>query len=945
MSFAKIKIISCLILALLAVGMSGQNTHVIDSTLVSVAHRQVSADDLLGGVSYFNVTEVMDKNDMTASGISLPAYLPGMNGNIWGSGSLTLIDGVPRDMGNIVASEIQQITVLKGIAAVALYGSHAAKGVTLVTTKRGVAHKNEFKIRANTGINVPKFYPEYLGSAEYMTLYNEARRNDRLGNLYDAETIYNHASGINPYRYPNVDYYSSEYLRDYSSRSDVTGEFSGGNDRTRYYINVGYYHTNTLLNVGSGKDESYSRFYVRGNLDMNINKFISAKVNTSIVNYNTNLTTGDYWGNAATLRPNWYTPLIPVSYLDPNDIASQQMLKDNPFVIDGKYLLGGTQQQLTNPFAVMYTQGNTKYTARQYQIDATLNFDLNSVLPGLGFYTQLGVDYYGRYYLNENSNDYAVYAPVWNNAQGYDMISSLVKYNENKVKRERSLDESYGYQKLMFTGAFTYGRTFDDVHNVSGLLLASAYQQTLSAVEGASSADISEAYHKPSNANLGLQIGYNYKHKYYADFTGALVHSAKLAPGRRNALSPTISAGWRISSEKFMSGLTFIDNLKLTASAGIVNTDMDISSYYMYKPVYTVGGSYEASEGRSASGTDITRPASDNIDFIKRKEINLGLEAVLFNKLLNVNLSWFKTRMNGMLVRDANAYPGYFVYGNTNLLPWENYDENLFKGFDAALTVNKKIGEWELQLGAVGTYSVGEAVRRSENYTYSYQSRIGQPLSALWGLKSDGLFMNQKEIDESPNQTFGSVVAGDIKYIDQNNDGRIDSEDEVYLGRQSAPFIYALNFTAKWKGFTFFMLWQGQTGGNAIKSNDYYRPGLERKYSEVARERTTLKADENGNWMVDQLGTFPRLSTNNTGNNFRNSDYWMYNTDYLKLAQVQLSYNLPKHIFNRTFLKEVGVYVKGGDLLTISKSRKILETNPGSTPSTRFFNVGATITF
>lgn len=337
MSFAKIKIISCLILALLAVGMSGQNTHVIDSTLVSVAHRQVSADDLLGGVSYFNVTEVMDKNDMTASGISLPAYLPGMNGNIWGSGSLTLIDGVPRDMGNIVASEIQQITVLKGIAAVALYGSHAAKGVTLVTTKRGVAHKNEFKIRANTGINVPKFYPEYLGSAEYMTLYNEARRNDRLGNLYDAETIYNHASGINPYRYPNVDYYSSEYLRDYSSRSDVTGEFSGGNDRTRYYINVGYYHTNTLLNVGSGKDESYSRFYVRGNLDMNINKFISAKVNTSIVNYNTNLTTGDYWGNAATLRPNWYTPLIPVSYLDPNDIASQQMLKDNPFVIDGKY--------------------------------------------------------------------------------------------------------------------------------------------------------------------------------------------------------------------------------------------------------------------------------------------------------------------------------------------------------------------------------------------------------------------------------------------------------------------------------------------------------------------------------------------------------------------------------------------------------------------------------
>lgn len=936
MKYVNFKLYFSLVSFLSSVGMyaQGSNREVVDSTLVNVAFRSVSKEDLNGDVSYLNVEELMKKNDMTNYGVSYSNLMPGLNGNIWGTNNLVLIDGMPRDMGNITASEIESITLLKGISAVALYGSAGSKGVMLVTTKRGIPRLNQFRVRANAGIYVPKSYPEYLGAAEYMSLYNEALRNDGKSELYSVEQIYNTADRHNPYRYPDVDYYSSDYLRNFTNRYDATAEFQGGNERARFYVNMGYYYTNTLLNVGAGKDENVSRFYVRGNLDLKINRFIDAKVNTSIVNYNTNTGKGSYWSNAASLRPNWYTPLIPIDYIEQDDAISGQTVTDSPFLIDGKYLLGGTQQQKTNPFAALYTQGLEKYTARQYQIDATLNFDLSSILKGLSFRTQLGVDYYSRYYLNENVNDYAIYEPIWNDYSGKEMISSLTKYNEDKVKRDRNLEKTYQYQKLLFTGVLSYNQVFDKVHNVTALVLANAYQQT-----------ISEAYHKNSNANLGFQATYNYRHKYYADFTGSLVHSAKLAPGHRNAFSPTGTIGWRISREDFMSGLGFIDDLKLTASAGLLHSDLDIGEYYMYKPIYKSGGTYQYRYGKKITATEMSRAEGSNIDFIQRKEINLGLETSLFGQMLRLKASWFRTKMEGMLIRNANAYPSYYSYSGTNMIPYENYDENEFSGVDFSVSANKKIGQVGLAMEFVGTYSVGKATKRSENLDYDYRTNVGRPISSLWGLVTDGFFMNEQEIAEAPTHTFETVKPGDIRYVDQNNDDKIDATDAVYLGRKSAPFIFGLNLTAKWKDFTLFMLWSGQMGGHDMKSNDYYRPRGEKKYSYIARERTTIKQNENGEWVVDKLGTFPRLTTGNGSNNFRDSDYWMYKTDYLSLSQIQLSYNLPAELCQRTFLKEIGVYVNASNLLTISKARKIMETKIGSTPDNRFFNLGVKVAF
>jgi TonB-dependent SusC/RagA subfamily outer membrane receptor len=211
-----------------------------------------------------DVEDLLKKNYNTYSMDNMQGYVGGWNGNsLWGMDDyLVLIDGVPRDANNVLPTEIDKITFLKSASAVVLYGSRGAKGVISITTKRGRIGDRVVSVRANTGYNVAKSYPKYLGSAEYMTLYNEALTNDGLAGpstSYSDEAIYNHSTGLNPYRYPDLNFYSSDYLRKSLNRSDVTAEISGGNDRAQFYTNVKLWvYFDSKLRVFRHLQESYS---------------------------------------------------------------------------------------------------------------------------------------------------------------------------------------------------------------------------------------------------------------------------------------------------------------------------------------------------------------------------------------------------------------------------------------------------------------------------------------------------------------------------------------------------------------------------------------------------------------------------------------------------------------------------------------------------------------
>ena len=903
---------------------------------VPVAFQAKTMNETLGGVSVVNVRELSDKNYNTYALDNMQGYVGGWNGNsLWGMDDrLILVDGVPRDINNVKPEEIEKITFLKGAQAVVLYGSRGAKGVVLITTKRGQEGAMRINVSGNTGWYVAKSFPEYLGSAEYMTLYNEALANDGLASLYTAEDIYNYGSGLNPYRYPNVDFYSSDYVKKAYNRSEVSAEISGGGTFAKYYTNIGYYRAGDFLDFGKAKNNSTQRLNVRGNVDLRLNDFIKAYVDANITFYDSKSPVGDnYWETAATMRPNRVTPLIPMSYLDPNAVAARSMLADSDNIFGGMFL-GGTQAQNTNVFASYYAAGKSKWTSRQFQFDTGIDFDLSKILEGLSFHTQFAVDYATSYSTSYN-NDYATYEPVWSNYGGKDVIVALNKFGDDKHSGVQNISGSTDNQVMSFNAHFDYNRTFSDVHNVSAMLLANGFQLTNSG-----------EYHKQSNANLGLQLAYNYDHKYFANFSAAAVHSAKLAEGHRQAFSPSLSLGWDLARESFLEGSAF-DNLLLSVSGSILHTDLGIDNYYMYAGYYTQDGAWWGwFDGQAMQSVNSKRGDNKDLTFLKRKEFSVNLKASLWEKALTADLSFFTNSVEGKIINPTAAYPSYFFtyYPEATFIPYANYDNDSRTGFDFAINYNKKFGEFDFSAGLTGTYYTTKATKRDDtNYVDEYQHREGKPIDAIWGYECLGFFRDQADIDASPDQTklAGNIAPGDLKYKDQNGDGIIDTKDQINLGKggwYGNPLTLGLNLTARYKGFTLFVLGTGGFGSKAMRNGSYWWISGSQKYSAAVRDRWTAE--------TASTATYPRLTTLSGANNNTNSDFWIYSTDRFSLAKVQLTYDLPSSLFSaKHWVHGVSAFVSGSNLLTIAKERELLEMNVGSAPQTRFYNLGVKVLF
>lgn len=823
--------------------------------------------------------------------------------------------------------------MLKDAAAVVLYGSRAAKGVILITTKRGKDSPMHIDVRANVGVNVPKAYPKYLDADCYMTMYNEACRNDGIAERYDAGTIYNTAMGTNPYRYPDIDFYSSDYLRKFYTNSDVTGEVYGGNEKTHYYLNFGMNYANSLLKYGESKKAYDMSFNVRGNVDMALASWLKATTNAAILFDNSYQGRGDFWGAASTLRPNWFAPLLPIDMMDPNVAYIQEYITNSNHLIDGKYLLGGTSADTTNPFSELLAAGYTKEKARRFMFDVAVMADLGGLLKGLSFKTAYSVDY-TSYYSEAYAEKYAIYEPKWSNVNGKDMIIGLTKFNDDTKSTNEYVGKSTYDQTMTFSAQFDYNRTFKTFHNVSATLLGWGYQTQSSADEGHESSD----YHRTSNVNLGLRASYNYDHKYYADFSGALVHSAKLPEGNRNAFSPSVTLGWRLSKEKFMESVGFVDDLKITASYAKLHQDLDISDYYMYKGYFSDKGGwfqwYDGTVGGNTTGSK--RGDNPNLDFITREEVRAGIDATLFNRLLRINANYFTQKTSGLLTQGASTiYPSFFDLGtDLSFLPWINYNEDKRTGFDFSLSANKKIGDFDVTLGFNGMVFSSKASIRDEVANESYLLRQGRALDATYGYVCEGFFQDQADIEKHAKQTFGTVRPGDLKYKDINGDGVINSDDQIDLGAggwSTSPFTFGLNLTLKYKNFTLFAMGSGQTGAVAFKNNSYYWNRGTSKFSEIVMGRWTEETKE--------TATYPRLSTSNGDNNFRNSTFWMYKNNVFRLSNVQLTYDFPTDTFNGTFIRGLSLYCGGSNLLTIAKEREYMEMSLGA-PQYRNFYLG-----
>jgi len=985
MKHIKTNIFLFAMMAALPVTANGQTADDADSAVVKkkvhVAFRDKDADHLLGGISYVDMEELQKKDYTMGSLEDMYALVGGWNGNnLWGMDNdrldnndnsnmpLVIIDGVKRPSNNVLPSEIEQITFLKGAQAVVLYGAKGAKGAILITTKRGKVEGLQIQANANTGFYVAKEFPEYLGSAEYMTLYNEARANDGLDPKYSQQDIYNHASGVNPYRYPNVNYYSDEYIRKAYNRSDATLEIQGGGNRAHFYTNINYYRLEDLINFGLAKDNYTDRFSVRGNVDLVINKLVKGFANASATFYNENKNKGNFWSDAASMRPNFpenAAPLIPIDMVDPNATKALSILGKSLNLLDGKYFPGGTKATQTNAIADCYFGGKTRAVSRQFQFDAGILYDMSKFVRGLSFKTLFSIDYAANYSLSYN-NKYAVFIPTWSNYNSEDAIVGITQQNDEVVTGTMIMSDTKYRQTISWNGHFDYDNTFGGKHHVTGMLLANMYTTTASGT-----------YHRYANANLGLQAGYDYMGRYFADMSIAGVHSARLAEGHREAISPSFTIGWNIAKEKFMKG-SFVDDLLLSASYSNLNEDVDVymgdKYYYLYDALWASAGSgFSWNDGSSTNLTYSTTGSNPSLDFIHRKEWSVSLRGSFFNKLITTDLTFFNTDMTGFIIQNPSIFPSHLQNGlsNSSFKPAINNNIQNRQGLDFSVTAQKQFGKVYAQLGVVGTYLKTNNKKYDELVEYDYQHVEGHALDAIRGYKCLGFYtyddfdavttdgvtkytlkkfydLNNNGVQDDGEMSVpqpkigGNIQPGDLKYEDVNGDGNLDSKDQVDLGKSGtfgSPLTLGVNLTLKYKNFTLFVLGNGQFGAYGLKNNGgtgyYYMQG-DSKYSVNALGRWTPE--------TAATATHPRLTTLSNANNAAASTFWMYSTDRFNIRKVQLTYDFPKEMFEGKVVKALSIYLNGNDLLTISKNRKIMETAVGYAPQTRFYNLGVKVT-
>ena len=463
--------------------------------------------EIIGAVSSINTKDRLTYDNTQFVRNYINGLMLGVRGssNVRGLGNaIFVIDGVfGRDPNVLNMEEVEQITILRDANAVALYGSQARNGVIIINTKRGQINKKEVNVNVLSGFNFPIALPKYLGSAQYMELFNEASSNDGViaANLpFSADIIQNTRDGANKYKYPDIDFYSDEYVQPFTSTTSIISEFSGGNKKSQYYVNVGWNRSESWERINPSANKGSNRFNVRGNIDFRVNDWISSSLD-GIEIINTNKSALSSLLNAGTtFKPNSYAPLLPINLIDATgnpDLAAQLEAAR----IYGGNLLGATQQfQNNTPVANAIAGGFQDNVFRATQFNNSINFDLSAITEGLSAKTYLSFDFYDSYRLF-NNNDFSVYEPTWDG----NRIIGLTSFGDPDLRdlTQRVSTNSF-ISRLAFYGLVNYQKTFAKNHSINSTFLGYFNSQSSNNV-----------LQTDKDAHLGFQTTYDFKKKLF----------------------------------------------------------------------------------------------------------------------------------------------------------------------------------------------------------------------------------------------------------------------------------------------------------------------------------------------------------------------------------------------------------------------------------------------
>lgn len=878
-------------------------TSTIDEDAISSSNQMNVLNILSGKAPGLNVSQVPTEPGRSATVLNIR----GLSRSATDNAPLIIIDGIERPLEDLTPEEIESITVLKDATSKILYGPKAVNGVLLVKTKRGIKYKRDRQFNIEFGAQTPVRMPEYLNSADYATMYNQARINDGLSPYYTQTDIDGYRMGTNPVLYPDVDFHKL-CLNDHMSYRKAIAQFRGGNESAQYYVNATYAGYGGYEAVG--KNNTSNKFNLRVNLDYKVNDWLKAFVDIAeqMEFYTTNYMSADkLFSRLSSHRPNAY----PIKFSDPGNPGTE---------IYGAMENANLSSSRENIYAEMALGGSKENTVRKGQTNIGFDLSLDRYVKGLSAKAYVTFDVYNYLVVGKNEN-FSSYRPIFNENS---LIGKELLTVEKKVSdKSRIADQMY--RNYGYFGQLSYDRTFQAKHQLkSDLVIFQSRRENL----GSSQDDV--------NRTFALRTNYVYNKKWIAELDMAVMGSSRFTKGNRYGYFPTVGVAWIASEEKFLKDKEWLDFLKIKASTGLLGTD-NYFDFFLFESRWNTSQSthFGPKLEEDVNTSTLVHVGNPDLTWEKSFEINIGAEASFLN-CLTADFNYFNNYRYDILTPTTS-----FSSINGGELMYRNYGSVRNQGVELALEYSGNIGKLHYSIGGntIWSKAVYEKTDDMEGLS-SNRKKEGKPVDTRFGLIAEGLFKSGDEIAAHPVQDFGPVQIGDVKYANINNDHHINENDMLPIGNEYPRFQFGLNINLVYKGFELSLSGSGMAQYDIYLNNSYYWMREDQKYSTFVKNYFNPSTGE---------GKFPRLTTQQNQNNYRSSSLWMRSGNFFKLRDAMLSYSLPQNITNKMTLKQVKLFVRGSNLFTISSIKDLdpeyIDAGVTGYPFFRSFTGGINVVF
>jgi len=796
-----------------------------------------------------------------------------------------IIDGVERNLVAIDPEAIESVTLERDALSSMFLGMKSSRGALIITTKKPTEGKLSLSLTGKFGVHGSVKHQQPLSASEYAYLLNEALQNDGKSGEYTYDDYQKYLDGSDPYGHPNI-YWEDEVLNRYSTTQSYNLNVTGGNKVAQYFVNLGYMNEAGLFktdkNNGYNTNLDYNRYMISSKVNINVTQDLTASLSAigRIIE-----------GNQPGGSGSGYSDLLLTIFQTPNN--AYPIRNEN-----GTF--GGNYSFQNNLVSQTMESGYIADNTRDIMATGTLKYDFNRLIKGLSAKFIGNVTTQTRTAIVRTKRN-AVYQ-FGKNDEGQPMY---VQYGSPSPQTNNFTSVS-NYHNLYGQLSVDYLRNFGK-HRVTATVMGDTRHEI----------DDYDLPMVPSNIMEG--IGYSFAQKYFLQAKLTESYYNRYAPGNRWGTFGAIGLGWDISKEGFMSDATWVNRLKLFGTGGRTGNGVDNSGYYIWRQTYSqnLTALYPLGSERS-NGYWVTEDGLANpyISYEKADKLNFGLDMALFRNRLNADIEYYNDKYIDLLQQRGKSIA---ILGMD--YPYENIGRTRRWGWDATLT-------WQDHIGALNYYVNGnwsiahtKLLFMDEQETpYNYLRQTGRPEGIIFGLQADGFLTAADIANNYPVMVGYNVQPGDVKYIDQNNDGVINEWDRIAIGGEKPVQFFGVDLGTEWKGFEFSMLWQGVYNRDLYVNNRTLVEGFQsigNSYGQAYRNMLARWTPETAD-----VARYPRLSaggnTYNYGGSY-GSSLWMQNGNFIRLKNLSLAYNLPEAFCqNKLGNIRAKLFVEGQNLLAFA---------------------------